>query len=398
MVRVATPEIRWHCGPTGLNEAVLSIDFLPISNYSNEQNVSKKIFVTGGADKEIKLWYLESDSIANTNLNFIFSLSGHERSVNCVRFSPNGQYLASASDDATIVVWTRPKMAPEDWSWGRIQSNSDVTRTLLACGHQGDITDLAWSPDSSFLSSTSVDNSCVIWNVEKGKIEERRKDHSQYVQGVAWDPLNEFLATEGNDRSCRVYSLTGYDSLPRVQGKKHVKKCTCVHTIKSREYVKPISEKENENRNPLNDSITHDPEMQPSDSLSKKHRMFMDDSFPAFARRPCWTPDGNFLLLPSGIYKCDDSSTPVNTVYGFSRGNLSYPSIHLPGQERGSLGVRCSPVVYKLRNEEKEYSNGLFHTQTRSVFAVVTLNAVLIYDTEVRKETMYINKPFSPCF
>lgn len=416
-----TPEIRWHCGPTGLNEAVLSIDFLhPKSKQRDGEDGGADvvqhqptILATGGADKEIKLWRVSDDLKDHTGLEFVFSLSGHDRSVNCVRFSPNGEFLASASDDSTIILWTKPKTAAEDWAWDKITSFSDVARTLLACGHKGDITDLAWSPDSAFLCSTSVDNTSVVWNAEKGEVEERRKDHTQYVQGVAWDPLNEYLVTEGNDRSCRVYSLNGFDPVSRLSSKKVAKKCVCVQTIKTREFPVPTTEKEKANHKPKESiaqpPLTTDAESKQSTAgesnaaeesaaraaAAPKHRMFLDDTCPAFARRPTWTPDGNYFLAPTGIFRSTEAASPINTVYAFARGNLSEPTLHLPGQEKASLGVRCSPLLYKLRRPAATAGNdsvapvpNFFQTPHRSIFAVITLNTVVIYDTQVQS-TLY---------
>ncbi|KAG2983276.1 hypothetical protein PC118_g9506 [Phytophthora cactorum] len=399
-VRVATPEIRLHCGPTGLNEAVLSLDFLR-PNAGEAATTDKPLLATGGADKEIKLWRVgeseDTEAKGSVALDFVFSLSGHDRSVNCVRFSPNGAYLASASDDTSIILWSKPKTAGDDWRWDQISSLSDVGRTILSLGHKGDITDLSWSPDSAFLASSSVDNRCVIWNVEKGDVAERRKDHTQYVQGVAWDPLNEFIVTEGNDRTCRVYSLSGFGAATRPNGKKQGRKFMCVQTLKTREFPS--------NQNKSNASATTsksdkgdkdttkkaETEAVSGDAATKaparpKHRMFLDDTCPAFARRPAWTPDGSYFLAPTGTFRSSESATPVNTVYAFSRGNLSQPALHLPGQEKASLAVRCSPLLYELRRPDGQAEGSpvpnLFKTEYRSVFAVITLDAVVIYDTQ----------------
>ncbi|CAH0474794.1 unnamed protein product [Peronospora belbahrii] len=397
-VRVATPEIRLHCGPTGLNEAVLSLDFLhPNVELMQSITTDKPLLATGGADKEIKLWRVgENTEHRKVELEFIFSLSGHERSINCVRFSPNGAYLASASDDTSIILWTKPKTAGDNWRWDQISSLSDVGRTILSLGHKGDITDLAWSPDSAFLCSSSVDNRCVIWDVEKGDVAERRKDHTQYVQGVAWDPLNEFLVTEGNDRTCRVYSLSGFGAATRPNGKKLGRKFMCIQTLKSRELpatqnesVSAVtSDKKGKDRGETADG---DVNAVAGDAVSKvpavsKHRMFLDDTCPAFARRPAWTPDGSYFLTPTGTFRASESPSPVNTVYAFSRGNLSQPTLHLPGQEKASLGVRCSPLLYQLRRQDDQSVcsplPNFFKTEYRSVFAVITLDAVVIYDTQ----------------
>ncbi|GMF19836.1 unnamed protein product [Phytophthora lilii] len=389
-VRVATPEIRLHCGPTGLNEAVLSLDFLRPRAGDETQ---RPLLATGGADKEIKLWRVGEGEAGAVALDFVFSLSGHDRSVNCVRFSPDGAFLASASDDTSIILWSKPKTAGDDWRWDRIASLSDVARTILSLGHKGDITDLSWSPDSAFLCSSSVDNRCVIWDVDKGDVAERRKDHTQYVQGVAWDPLNEFLVTEGNDRTCRVYSLSGFGAATRPNGKKQSRKFMCIQTLKTREFPSSKSDSPTNAKDGKEDKkdckTPADAAAEPAAKAppAPKHRMFLDDTCPAFARRPAWTPDGSYFLAPTGTFRASESASPVNTVYAFSRGNLSQPTLHLPGQEKASLGVRCSPLLYELRRQDGEAGSSplpnLFQTKYRSVFAVITLDAVVIYDTQV---------------
>jgi WD40 repeat protein len=32
--------------------------------------------------------------------------SGHEKPVNCLKFSPDGKYFASGSDDYSIIIWS----------------------------------------------------------------------------------------------------------------------------------------------------------------------------------------------------------------------------------------------------------------------------------------------------
>lgn len=69
----------------------------------------------------------------------------------------------------------------------------------LRC-HLEDVYDLSWSMDSLSLISGSVDNTAVIWDVNKGKSKTILNDHKGFVQGVAWDPLNKMVATLSTDR------------------------------------------------------------------------------------------------------------------------------------------------------------------------------------------------------
>ena len=73
-----------------------------------------------------------------------------------------------------------------------------LTMTILR-GHMEDVYDLCWSPNSMFLISCSVDNTAMVWDVNKSKLEHIFSDHKGFVKGVAWawDPKKQYLARPG---------------------------------------------------------------------------------------------------------------------------------------------------------------------------------------------------------
>ncbi|KAF2612400.1 hypothetical protein F2Q70_00010855 [Brassica cretica] len=218
--------------------------------------------------------------------------------------------------------------------------------------HRKDVLDLQWSPDDAFLISGSVDNSCLIWDVSKGSVHQILDAHCHYVQGVAWDPLSKYVASLSSDRTCRIYV-----NKPQAKSKSGEKmNYVCQHVI------------------------TKADQQRGDDTKTVKTHLFHDETLPSFFRRLSWSPDGSFLLIPSGSFKISPTSESVNATYVFSRKDLSRPALQLPGANKPVVVVRFCPVAFKLRGSSSE--EGFFKLPYRIVFAIATLNSVYIYDTE----------------
>jgi len=54
----------------------------------------------------VKLWVFDSEGDASPR--FLNALPGHESSVNCVRWSPNGSAVAAGADGGAIIWWALP--------------------------------------------------------------------------------------------------------------------------------------------------------------------------------------------------------------------------------------------------------------------------------------------------
>jgi chromatin assembly factor 1 subunit B len=89
----------------------------------------------------------------------------------------------------------------------------------------------------------------------------------------------------------------------------------------------------------------------------KNASLYANETLTSFFRRLTFTPDGSLLLTPAGQYQTQhrhEGDKPtfevINTVYIYTRGGINKPPIaHLPGHKKPSVAVRCSPVIYTLR-------------------------------------------------
>ncbi|HEY9651943.1 MAG TPA: TIR domain-containing protein, partial [Coleofasciculaceae cyanobacterium] len=117
--------------------------------------------------------------------------SGHEASVLAVAVSPNGQMIASGSEDNTVKLW-----------------NQDGTLQKTLTGHQGSINELAFSPDGKLIASASVDKTVKLWG-QDGSLQKTLVGHSAAVKAVAFSPNGKLIASASMDKTIKLWNREG---------------------------------------------------------------------------------------------------------------------------------------------------------------------------------------------
>ncbi len=151
---------------------------------------------SGSEDTTVKIW----DSATGKEL---FSLKGHANEVFSVAFSPDGQRLASGSWDKTVKIW-----------------DSATGKELLTLkGHAGDVNSVAFSPDGQCLASGSF-GTVTIWETRVPPEVQDRRAANQMVadlfpqMGFRASVLERLRALPGMSPNRRQEALGAAQSHP----------------------------------------------------------------------------------------------------------------------------------------------------------------------------------------
>ncbi|CDS09776.1 hypothetical protein LRAMOSA02453 [Lichtheimia ramosa] len=346
-MKAKTIEINWHDGL-----AIYSVDY-------SSDGIR---FASAGADTSVRLWSIKrradntKDNSQNktglpVHIEFLSELKRHSGPVNVVRFSPSGEYLASAGDDSCVIIWKRSMVGESAFGRDNAEFEKESWSVVhMFHGHNKEIYDLAWSPCGEYIITASIDNTARVWSISARSTIHVFTDHTHYVQGVAWDPLGEYVATQSSDRSVAVYHYK-QDSQRRLHfgaAKRHYKMTKT------------------------------------ADSTST--RFYHDENLVTFFRRLSFSPDGTFLITPAGVMTAgteDGDNNVMHCAFIYPRNTIrKHPIAHTSNHNKPTIAVRWSRHAYQLRSSNK---SRLFTLPHRLLYAVASQEAIYIYDTQQSK-------------
>ncbi|CAL8098195.1 unnamed protein product [Calicophoron daubneyi] len=260
-------------------------------------------------------------------LTYLASLKRHEKPVNVVRWSPSGEYLASAGDDLFIIIWTNQSPLANlfatseglraDYSSHNKSEEDDEevtapTERWIPCRnlrrHLEDIYDLSWSPDTKALISGSVDHSIIVWQLDLAPAIQNATDAMvNNPNSPVKEVQKSFSAVDatGNDDMGPNGIIAPADVPITTASGSNVTKSLIIRDHKH--YVQGVT------WDPLGfyvASLSSDRACRvyragtrnclAHVSKAGKQRLFQDDSWKSFFRRLAFSPDGLLLICPAG--------------------------------------------------------------------------------------------------
>ena len=193
--------------------------------------VSSFVIASAGENREIKLWDLQNDTVT--------TFRGHTDQVNAITFSPNGQWLASGSDDYTFKAWDvsrRVEIKSLQHITGRSMSQikavafSPNGRQLATAGvhvklwdtrswseittlrHDEWVWAVAFSTDGKLLATGDDNGQVNVWNLQNSRTVAQLQADSNTVYAVQFSPNDQILAGAGYEGKVKLWKVPNWES------------------------------------------------------------------------------------------------------------------------------------------------------------------------------------------
>ena len=174
----------WSKNPGQHLLAVRAVDFSP----------DGQRLATGSEDRTVRVWDLAGSAEP-------LRVEGHDHWVVSADFSPDGQRLATASHDGTARLWS-----------------SETGEAQLVLEHPDRVHAVSFSADGATLATACHDGLVRLWDAGTGELLRSLSGHRGAVFALALSPDGSVLASAGQDASVRLWDVGRGEQLHTLSG------------------------------------------------------------------------------------------------------------------------------------------------------------------------------------
>ena len=164
--------------------------------YSVQVSSDGNRIVTASSDNTVKIWYAYGWTWENTvriwgatKWKQMSETMEHEDFVNSVQFSPDGNYIVTASRDGIVKIWD--------------VMGKQVGETIK---HEGYVNSAQFSPDGNYIVTASMDSTVKIWDAKTGKQMGETIKHEGYVNSAQFSPDGNYIVTASSDNTAKIWA------------------------------------------------------------------------------------------------------------------------------------------------------------------------------------------------
>ncbi|ODN04157.1 WD repeat-containing protein 5 [Orchesella cincta] len=151
---------------------------------------------TASVGRQIRIW-------DTAEFKYRRGLTGHSKGCSEVAWSSDSRLLVSASDDQQLKVWDVDTVLCPYVYFSAITIAGSCIYTLIGHGHH--VFSCDFNFDSSLIVSGAYDGRIGLWETEKGICTKVFVGHSQGVTSVRFDPDGKLVVSSSFDTTCRIW-------------------------------------------------------------------------------------------------------------------------------------------------------------------------------------------------
>jgi WD40 repeat protein len=137
----------------------------------------------------VRLWDVQTGTLHRT-------LEGHSGDVNAVTFSPNGELIASASNDQIVRLW---------------DAHTGALRSTLE-GHSRWVNAVTFSPNGELIASASYDQKVRLWDAQTGTLCSTLEGQG-YISYLSFNTNGSYLKT---NKGCIDLKIPDHGTIPET--------------------------------------------------------------------------------------------------------------------------------------------------------------------------------------